>query len=118
MKITISKTQWESIGKQAGWTKKAQLEKRWFIETYIDGQQMLGSDGTSILKSMNNLGDAVNDQIQRIKALISNVKPYIADAKKIVLKVVERDGTVIKTFDVTEYVLGDASKKRILTQSF
>lgn len=34
MKITLSKNQWERIGKQAGWMKKAQDELGYDPETY------------------------------------------------------------------------------------
>ena len=66
MKITLSKQQWEFIGKRAGWIKKAQMEtvnallqKGWakklpdgsFIRTYWPGETDINDPANIMLKN-------------------------------------------------------------------
>lgn len=82
-----------------------------FLETYIDGQQMLGSDGTSFLHSTLPVAvkNTVNRRINTIKALIPNIHPGIAKAKNITLKLTDHRGNVLKEFDVTKQVLNNVA---------
>jgi len=100
MKITISKNQWEFVGKKAGWMKTAQ-EMRYYLETYVDGKEMLGSDGTSVLKSVANLQQKIQNRIEILRKLSVNIKPHLNDAKNIKLKLVDNNNRILKEFDVT-----------------
>ena len=66
---------------------------------------MLGSDGTTVLKDINDIESKVKDRIEILQRLSHNVKPYIKQAKNVVLKL-EQAGMppkTLKEFDVTKY---------------
>lgn len=75
------------------------LEESMFIETWYDGgqKQLLGSDGTVVLK--DDSGDvAINNALDKQTALLKNllsIKPFLEDGD-IVLKVVDNTKKVIK----------------------
>lgn len=80
-----------------------------YLETYIDGQQLMGSDGTIVIHNANTiaLNNTINTRINTIKKLIPNVKPYIGKAKNITLKLVNGNNKVLKEFDITRQVLSE-----------
>ena len=102
--IKMSRTEWESIGSRAGWIKEAEISH--YIETYINGEQMLGSDGTTVLHppQFRNLTRYIKQRIEILKGLSINIRPDIKTADSVILKVVNRAGDVLKTVDVTEAV--------------
>jgi hypothetical protein len=78
---------------------------RYFLTTWLDGNQMLGSDGTTVLKNIDNIENDVKNKIEILQRLSHNVKPYIKQAKSVVLKL-EQAGVppkTLKEFDVTKY---------------
>jgi hypothetical protein len=79
---------------------------KFYIETHIDGQQFLGSDGTVVLHngSREVLEQGMDMQINRLKNLAKAVKPYIGVADSIELKVTNPRGEVMITKDVTDEV--------------
>lgn len=107
-KFKCSKKEWESIGKKAGWVKESQMT-RYYLETYIDGVSMVGSDWTTVLHSTSpkNIKEELIARINVLKRLSHNVKPFIKDANEIVLKLVKMNGneeSVLQEWDVTEEV--------------
>jgi len=104
MKIKLNKQQWQLIGKKTGWTKSAQ-EIRYYLETYVDDQQMLGSDGTTVLgNNISNLQKQINNRINILKGLSKEIKPNLNEAKNVILKLVDNNGKCLKIFDVTPNV--------------
>jgi len=103
MKIKLSKSQWEMIGQKTGW--KIAQSTRYYLETHIDGKEMLGSDGTWVLHSLKNINKEVNAKIKQLISLSKEVSPYITKAKNITLKLTDRSENVLKTFDITKNVL-------------
>jgi hypothetical protein len=78
---------------------------KYYLETFIDGKQMLGTDGTLVLgDSYNNVNKKVSLQVDKLKNLMVNVKKYIKDAKNITIKLTDQSEKVLKTFDVTDKV--------------
>jgi hypothetical protein len=78
---------------------------KYYLETYVNNKQMLGSDGTLVLgDNMNKIDEKVKQQAKRVKSLIK-IKPNIKKAKKITLKLVDNNDKTIKTFDITKDVL-------------
>jgi hypothetical protein len=73
--------------------------KNYYLETYINGKNILGSDYTKVLKSINpkSLNNAVKIQINILKGL-ENIKPYIKDSNSIVLKVIDSNNKELKQF--------------------
>lgn len=77
--------------------RESVVNERIYIETwYNDGKtQLLGSDGTTVLKDnvgSKELSNAVESQIANLKSLAVNVKPFLKDGF-VVVRVV-RDGNV------------------------
>lgn len=80
------------------WKKsKSNINESIFIETwYEDGKkQLLGSDGTRVLKDTKNLSKEINNHIEYLKTL-KNVKPFIFD-DKVILKAVDSKGKELKS---------------------
>jgi hypothetical protein len=79
-----------------------------YIETYVDGKQMLGSDGTRVLQNLNtrSVSTIMDQQIKNITSLSKNVKTYLKDAEKIELRVVTKSGSIVKKLDITSKVQG------------
>jgi hypothetical protein len=73
--------------------------KNYYLETYINGKNILGSDYTKVLKSINSkaLNNAVKIQTNILKGL-ENIKPYIKDSNSIMLKVVDSNNKELKQF--------------------
>lgn len=73
--------------------------KNYYLETYINGKNILGSDYTKVLKSINSkaLNNTVKIQTNILKGL-ENIKPYIKDSNSIVLKVIDSNNKELKQF--------------------
>jgi hypothetical protein len=110
MKITLSKKQWEFMGKQAGWMKTSQ-SSRYYLETWIDGEQMLGSDGTVVFldnkPSQAKLNNAIKNQVAKFINLSKDIYPRIKEANNITLKLTRsymNEDEILDEFDVTESI--------------
>jgi len=107
-KIKISKKEWEGIGKKAGWVKTAN-HIRYYLETWIDGQQMIGSDGTVVFleqkPSPKKLNNAIQNQIKKLIGLSKHIMPEtIKNCENITLKFVQHygnDDNILQEFNVT-----------------
>jgi hypothetical protein len=114
-KIKISKEEWQDIGKKTGWMKISN-RTRYYLETWIDGQQMLGSDGTVVFLEENpskqKLNNAVQRHIQKLIGLSKNIMPEtIKNCGNIILKFVKSYGnenTTLQEIDVTDHVKNDS----------
>ena len=82
---------------------KVLLENRFYLETYIDGEQMLGSDGTSVLRNTSNLNKDVSSRVNTLIGL-KKIKPYIGHSKSIILRLVDDSGNEVKKIDITNKV--------------
>jgi hypothetical protein len=72
-----------------------------YLETYVDGKQMLGTDGTTILRSGDNTNKAVENHKANLIRLSKQVKTYLKEADSIEIRLVSRDGRVIRKYDIT-----------------
>lgn len=79
--------------------KKSQntINESIFIETWYDDgkKQLLGSDGTRVLKDTKNLSKEINNHVEYLKTL-KKVKPFIFD-DKVLLKAVDSKGKELKS---------------------
>jgi hypothetical protein len=75
-----------------------------FIETWVDGKQMLGSDGTNVIRG-NLYGRGVDNafdlQKNKIISISKSVKDYLKTAQSIELRLVNKNGKVLKKMDIT-----------------
>lgn len=108
MKIKISKIKWEQMGRKAGWIKTAlgDPKNRYYIETHCDGQEILGSDGTTVVEGRGEISEGMEVQIDKIKRSLKNIRPHWKDANEIVLKVTDYEGNVIAVKDITKEICG------------
>lgn len=83
----------------------------YYLETYIDGKQLLGSDGTTVFKSLSNVKDVVRSKIRLLRGLSRNVKQNILNAKSIVLKITDNTGNIFQEFDVTDKIIGNSNNE-------
>lgn len=93
----------------------ATLDSKYYLETFVDGKNMMGTDGTLVLESTEIFGDSwssvtsrirqiVNERIEHLKRLAHSIKLYLRNASKIELKLVNGRGNILQTFDITKQV--------------
>lgn len=89
-------------------TLNEDLSTAFFLETWIDDVQQLGSDGTMVYsKGKPDLSNKNNKEIEKwikhLKSLIG-IRPSMKKAKKIELRLVDSKRKVYHTVDVTREV--------------
>ena len=100
MKIKLSKKQWQFMGKTAGW-----MDFKYYIETFCDSKQMLGTDGTSIFKDLKRVDDEIKNHIEKLKNLSKEVKTYLLSSSKIEIRVVNEWNDIVKgPIDITTQI--------------
>ena len=76
-----------------------------WVETYVDGKQMLGSDGSYALHSLTNpaIQKAIASQTNKIISLLQ-IKSYLKNSNNVELMVKSDSGKVLKVVDITQQV--------------
>lgn len=79
---------------------------RYYMETYIDGEQKLGKEGTTVLSKINDrlLKDFLRNRVITLIGL-STVKSEIKNAESVIIKLKDQKGNTIKQYDVSSMVL-------------